>query len=79
MSYTENPPNVSPVPADQHCWVCASWFPHPYLDGGHKFITVADFLREAREDDRRRGQVTHTFPNGTHSVEANYVAEYRPY
>ncbi len=65
----------TPPPADQHCYVCGSWLPHDPTPL-HTFITVADFMREVREEQR---QVTVTFPNGTHSVEANYVAEYRPY
>lgn len=56
------------------CYVCGSAEPHPPTPL-HAFTTNA----QADAEFAAQGPVTVTYPNGTHSPEANYVATYRPY
>ena len=68
---------MSSVDKSTACYVCG-YGPHEdyAAKGGHNYWSTADALAEFREYDRR---ATFRFANGTETVEANYVAEYRPY
>ena len=65
-----------PVYGPEACYVCGSYGPHEPREL-HEYWSNAD--AEAHFAAEAKIPVEVTYPDGTHSAEAHYVAEYRPY